>query len=302
MFYHRPKKIYERRVFQVGIVALLSIGMILANPQNVFRPIREGLWFIVSPLVYVTYSVGEGIGNMLSVFGSLGAIREENRELRKEVANAQTNVARYEDTLRENDALRAELELMPRDLYELESALVIGYDPNGVGGWVIINKGSADGISGGMPVIVHDGIVVGIIEESFAHVSRVRLITHSETTINAHTTKSHSKGIVRGRYGVGVVFTKVLQTDIIEPGDLLVTSEIGETFPPGLFVGTVEEVSESDGGIFREATISTPTDLFHLTVVSIILRKQSKQFIQPQSGSEVESKENFKEDIDGTSN
>jgi len=140
------------------------------------------------------------------------------------------------DMKNENANLREQLDLLPRDRFNLAAASVISQDPNGTGNWLGIDKGSADGITVGMPVIVSKSIFVGRIDQVDAKSSQVALLTNPKSTINVMTLENGAKGVARGEYGLGIIFDMVLQTDSINVGDVVVTSGIGGELPRGLYV------------------------------------------------------------------
>jgi rod shape-determining protein MreC len=62
----------------------------------------------------------------------------------------------------------------------------------------------------------------------------------------------------------------ILQTDTIKIGDNIVTSGVGGGIPRGLYVGTVQEVHDSDDHLFQQAVIVSPLQVSKLQIVFII--------------------------------
>ena len=147
---------------------------------------------------------------------------------------------------------------------------MVSQDPNGTGNWLEIDKGSDDGIAEGMSVIVSKGILVGRIQQVSKNSSKVMLLTNPKSTINIMTVESGAKGVAKGEYGLGIIFDMVLQTDSINMGDSVITSGIGGDIPRGLYVGTIQEIHQSDDHLFQQAVLTAPIQFSKLQMVFVI--------------------------------
>jgi rod shape-determining protein MreC len=178
------------------------------------------------------------------------------------------------DIKNENAFLREQLNLLPRDQYNLVSAFVVSQDPNETGNWLEIDKGSNDGITVGMPVIVSKGILIGRVQQVNSGSSQISLLTNPKSTINIMDVASGAKGVAKGEYGLGIIFDMVLQTDSINVGDSVVTSGVGSEIPRGLYIGTIQEIHQSDDHLFQQAVLTAPLQVSKLQMVFVI--KNSK--------------------------
>jgi rod shape-determining protein MreC len=152
----------------------------------------------------------------------------------------------------------------------IAAAFVVSQDPNGMGNWLEIDKGSDDGIVEGMPVIISKGILIGRIQNVSSYKSQVMLLTNPKSTINVMTTNSGAKGVIKGEYGLGVILDMILQTDTINIGDSVVTSGVGGEIPRGLYVGNIQEIHESDDHLFQQAVMAFPVQAAKLQIVFVI--------------------------------
>jgi rod shape-determining protein MreC len=166
--------------------------------------------------------------------------------------------------------LREQLELLPRDKYDLVAATIVSQDSQGMGNWMEIDRGSNDGITSGMPVIVSKSVLIGKIQEVGANSSRIMLLTNSKSTVSIMTSQNSTKGIAKGEYGLGIIFDMILQTDTVQIGDDVVTSGIGGETPRGLYVGSVQEVHASSDHLFQQAVIAAPLSVSKLQTVFVI--------------------------------
>ncbi len=261
---------WKRKIIEAGSVVLLCAFLLWWNPSRLLTPVRDILWVAVEPIAIVFQYLRVVLSDVGHSVVSIGSLKQENARLTSEAIRLQSRVAELEDMQKENDQLRQEIGVALRHPDHVATALVVGYDSRGVGDWLIINKGSRDGIASGMTVVSGENVLVGMVEEVLTSTSRVSLITHPKSVFNVHTVETQARGVVRGKFGLGILLDSVLQTESIRKGDTVVTSEWGEQYPPGLLVGTISEVGTSPDGLFQQATILSPIDFFAIRTVSII--------------------------------
>jgi rod shape-determining protein MreC len=121
-----------------------------------------------------------------------------------------------------------------------------------------------------MPVIVSQGIIIGKVEETYANMAKVVLLTDSESVINVRDLETEAKGVVRGKFGLGLVLEMVSQDDTLNAGDSVITSGLGGDLPKGLLVGKIQEPQSSLDRIFQEAIVAAPVKYSNLDVVFVI--------------------------------
>ena len=252
------QKFTSTKLFKIIAIVIIFTGLVFLNPYKFFNPIRSGFGLALLPFQKVFYSFSIGIENTKDFIGSVGKIKNENEKLIKENQQLLSENAMLNDMKNENTMLREQIDLLPRDRYNLTAAFVVSQDPNGMGNWLEIDKGSDDGITEGMSVIVSKGILIGRIQDISSHKSQVMLLTNPKSTVNVITTGSGAKGVIKGEYGLGIILDMILQTDSINVGDSVVTSGISGEIPRGLYVGTIQEIHQSDDHLFQQAVMASP--------------------------------------------
>ncbi|MEI8096923.1 MAG: rod shape-determining protein MreC, partial [Candidatus Moraniibacteriota bacterium] len=210
------------------------------------------------------------INDTYRFFSSVGELKSENERLEKERLQLLVENARYSDVSKENDELRKEIGLLPRDKFLLKAAIVIGRDVSGMGNWLSVDQGSLDGIREGMSVIVGNGILIGKIVEVFPSSSRIMLLSNPESLISGVALDTEARGIVRGEYGLGFLLDMVLQTDMLKVGDSIVTSGLGGDVPRGLLIGTLQDSHLSSDRLFQQASVISPVRFDRLQYVFVI--------------------------------
>jgi rod shape-determining protein MreC len=63
---------------------------------------------------------------------------------------------------------------------------------------------------------------------------------------------------------------KIPQGDRLQPGDLVITSDLGGIFPEGLAVGKVVQVRGRDGDLFQEALLEPSVEMNRLERLYVV--------------------------------
>ena len=110
---------------------------------------------------------------------------------------------------------------------------------------VVIDKGLAQGVEAGSPVIDESG-VLGQVTRVHPLISEVTLVTDSDQAIPVLNTRTGSRGIAygdAGRHGSGGLELRYMAANAdVQPGDLLTTSGVDGVYPPGIPVAKVAKV------------------------------------------------------------
>jgi rod shape-determining protein MreC len=264
------KRFVSTKLFRL-LATLIVFGMLVFwNPYRFFSPVQAGLSVVLSPFSKVFYVISLRLDATKDFIFSVGQLKRENESLLEENMKLLSENAGLRDQKNENEFLRQQLELLPRDKFVLEPASVVGQDVTGLGNWIDIDRGSSDGISEGMAVIISKGVLVGKVQQVFPNSAKVMLLSHPKSAINALSNDTQAKGITKGEYGLGIVMDMIMQTDTINIGSEIVTSGIGGSVPRGLYVGTVREVHPSEDHLFQQAVIGSPVDQLKLRLVFVI--------------------------------
>lgn len=264
------KRFYSTKLFKMIIVVAVCGLLVFLNPAQLFNPFRTVFSTAISPFQKIAYLFSLKVENAGNFLASIGKLKKENEKLTEENQRLQAENAQIQDLRRQKEILENQLNLLPREKYELENAYVIASDPSGRGNWIDISKGSQNGIKEGMSVIISQGILIGKIEKAELVSSRVALLSNPASRINAMTAQSGSKGIIKGEYGLGLILDIVSQNDILNKGDDVITSGLGGEIPRGIYIGKIKDVRESPDKLFWEAVVISPLNLSSLEVVSVI--------------------------------
>ena len=215
------------------------------------------------------------------------ALRAENEQLVYKAMLAdelQQTLSQYEDL---SDEIAANASMRPI------VATVIGRSDANYFSTMTINKGLEDGVEDYMAVTI-SGALVGYTESTQEHKSTVRTVIDSNASIAAIIQSSRDQGTVRGTLGIdGTPMCRMYylpEDNLPRPGDLVVTSGVGLSFPKGIPIGVVRESTRGMDANKQYIILEPKVDFQHLEYV-IVLR------YKPQAG-EVEGRENGRTNIE----
>ncbi len=265
------QRLTSTKLFKIGLLAFFFGLLIFFNPAGFFNPFRNIFLDVLLPFKKITYTFSASVEGMSDFLGSIGQLKTENEKLLSENQILLGENAMLADLKNENADLRSQLNLLPRNQFKLLPTNVVSQDLSGPGNWLEIDKGSDDGLSEGMAVIISKSILVGRIGEVAPKSSKVILLTNPKSVVNVATVQTGAKGVIKGEYGLGLIFDMILQTDSIQSGDEIVTSGIGGQLPRGLLVGTVQNVHASDDHLFQQATVVSPLQISKLQFVFVVV-------------------------------
>lgn len=266
---------FQTKLFKVIIIIAISVFFVFLNPGNFFNPVRSVIFSLFSPIQKTFYVLGFEVSQLKDFFLSIGQLKNENEKLLRENREFAAERAYFSEIKRENEILREEMGILPKNDFNLEGASVIGQSIHGQEDWLKIDKGERNGIVQGMPVIVNKGILIGEIKEVYWNTSNIILLSNPKSAVNAIDSNTNSKGIVKGEYGMGIVIDMVLQSESLNKGDEIVTSGIGKKFPKGLLIGRIKEIILSPDRLFQKGVIVSDVDFSRLQFVFVI--KDQKQ-------------------------
>lgn len=251
----------------VGGVLALALGGYFSNASNVFTGSLINLqsWFS---------SRFVAVQDFLTAPRDIASLRQRNAELEADVAELQAQVIQLQQEVGETDILAALVDFSranPENVYK--AAAVIGRDPSPFLHFVIINRGSNDGILRGMPVVTDQGLV-GRVDAVIADAARVQLITDAGSNVNVRLQNAETEASLVGSVTGDVTLDLIPQDITIDVGDLVLTSGLGGGYPPDLIVGQVVNVRSRDFDLFQQATVQPVVDFNRLQIVLVIVNFQ----------------------------
>lgn len=264
-----------KQKFSVVVIALVVALMLSFFFGSDKKKPGEGFFHsLTAPFAGFFSGAGFWFQDKAEFVSSIGDLKIENERLNEENIKLEAQVADLKDIKKENEELRKQIELAPRQKYELESSMVIGHDVSGKAEFLYIDKGSRDGVENGMAVIVGEGVLVGKISSVYSGVSHVEILLSPNSKINGEIVESGGKGIVNGRYGTSIIMDMIPQTVEINKGDSVITSGIGGVLPRGLLIGYAQEPTSTADQLFQQTSLIVPAKFDELRLVWVVKKEK----------------------------
>ena len=263
-------KPFRSRPLESTVVALVLIGVLALAFGGYLGVFSRGLTrSLVNAQTWVAVRY-VAVRDFVTAPRDMAALQQRNAALEAEVARLQTQVIELEQKVAQTEILAALVDFAranPENTYR--AALVIGRDPSPFLRYVIINRGSNDGIRRGMPVVSDKGLV-GRVDAVIADAARVQLITDADSVVSVHLQSANADAMLRGSLTGDLTLDMLSQDANVEIGDVVLTSGLGGNYPPDLLVGQVVSVRQLDYEIFQTAVVQPVVDFNRLQIVLVI--------------------------------
>jgi len=196
---------------------------------------------------------------------------KENRALRESVKQLNVRVIEAQDAVLENERLKKLLGLKGTLQAPTVAATVIGEESAPWFRSIVIDRGSVDGLSEGMPVLATSG-VVGRLVKVAASSSRVLLLTDYASSISAMIQRSRARGVLKGKGGGMCSLEFTVREDDVKVGDIVTTSGIGGVFQKGRVLGEVTMVKKGEYGMFQTIDVRPAVNTYNIEEVLVLLQ------------------------------
>jgi rod shape-determining protein MreC len=186
---------------------------------------------------------------------------------------ANTNLKMVDE---ENNILREQLGFFAKNKYKhiLSNVIFRGdiADISGQTETIIIDKGSRDGLSPGLPVLSSEGIIVGKIAAVKDNIAEVYLTNNPKCKLAATIlSQTNTTGIAEGELGLTIKMNFIPQNINIAKNNTVITSGLEKFIPRGLVIGNVIDVYKENNELWQTATIEPLVNGDDLIIVSIIM-------------------------------
>ena len=246
-------------------VVLESISMVLLFRFNSFQ---GSVWF--SAANSMVASINGAYSDVISFFN----LEQVNRQLTDQniALQRETEVLRQALAAATKDTTMTE-RLMREKLvgYNMVPATVVSNSAERTNNYLVINRGTADGIRPEMGVIGGGG-VVGIVYLVGPHHSLVIPVTNRKSSISCRVRGQNYFGYLQwdGSSMLSAYVDDVPRYARVKVGQAVETSGYSAVFPPGIFVGRVRKISNSADGQSYRLDVTLGTNFANLRDVSVV--------------------------------
>jgi rod shape-determining protein MreC len=265
-----PKKYQSTALAAVLLIASLAILTYSATRLSETGLLRKIVLETAAPIEDAINVSLKGLHDIWRRYLFLVGLEDENRRLRNENAVLNDQMNQYREGYLEGFRLRKLLDIKGEVKHRAVVARVIDKDRTSLFKTLLIDKGTADGLRVGLPVLADQGVVGRIIETAW-HSSRVLLLIDDNSNIDALIQRSRTQGILQGAGSAGCHLKYISRVEEVRTGDVVLSSGLAGVFPKGLLLGVVSGVSRKEGGLFQKIDVSPAVDFGKLEEVMALV-------------------------------
>lgn len=269
------KHFFTTRIRVVLILALLIAGLLmvissltgLSFPdmlvKGVLTPVRTGISQLTDQ--------AEKLYSYMFEYESIAA---ENESLKQQLAEIQDEARNADAVARENERLRALLNLQESaEVYTFTDGYIISWSSNDWSNTITINRGTNVGIEKDMCAVTANGELVGLVSEVGTNYAVIKTVLDSSLEISATISGSGYNGMVKGGYTLEtpdkLQMNYLPSAATIHINDQVVTT--GSTvYPRNLILGYVIDAGFDETGVAKFALLEPAADIKSLEQVFII--------------------------------
>lgn len=214
-------------------------------------------------VVATTYRVIDSVEDYFSLSTENQLLVEENVRLQERIIALESALAA--------SSFQKESLMVFENTYDFIAAKTIYNTVDNIQNYLIIDKGTDDGIEAEMGVVDRNG-VVGIVKTSSNHFSMVLPILNVQSRLSCRIGRGGTFGslvwnAVDSRYAM---LEEIPRHVAVECGDSVFTSGLSVVFPEGFLVGIIDDVHLGENSANYELKIKLACDFRSVNYVKVV--------------------------------
>jgi len=244
---------------------VLLIWFQITSPSFISKIKSQTIDVIKFPLKVTTKLTGK----IYNFAGFQNRYEQKILMLEEEISLLSKKDVGTQEILKENQRLRSLLSFKKRVSSKTIAAEVIGRGARGLDNFIIIDKGSRDGIKVNMSVAKDQGLL-GRVFEMGNNTSKITLIDNPNSKIACVIQRTREQGLLIGLGGGFCKMIYLASGTKAQPGDIVVASELSSISPKGILIGEVVKILKGPHSLYASALIRPASNLFKIEEVICI--------------------------------
>lgn len=260
---------------KLTVLSAVAIALMVMDARfRLAEPVRGAVATAIYPLQWLVMQPVNATHLVSQYFTSLQAAQEKQTEATEALARQAMRAAQVELLALENQRLRELLKLQQRLTTPSQGAQVLYDAGDPYTRKVMIDRGTAQGIQAGAPVLDGHG-VLGQVTRAYPLGAEVTLLTDRSQAISVLNTRTGVRSLAYGSPGAesgGLELRFIATHADIEVGDLLSTSGVDGVYPSGLPVARVTRVERETSAAFARIEaelVAQPLAALHVLVLQL---------------------------------
>ena len=221
-------------------LSVLAVVLWTLDRQGILSPVTDQASHIFAPITRTFTSIRTGVGGFVDKLTN-GADEREIAGLHEQITQLQNENLTLRSAAAENATLRRTAGMRERYGWQTTIANVIGRSPDNASRILTIDRGRADGLAVGMPVVSHTAgspdALIGIIDTLTENTASVLLITDARSVVSGHVLHrgaggelTQPTGEIEGQWQLGsrLLMRKIERDAVVQVGDDVLTAGISQ--------------------------------------------------------------------------
>jgi rod shape-determining protein MreC len=273
---------------KLAVFSALAVFLMVADLRfDLVKPIRSVLATMLYPAQWLALQPVQAVREAGSYFQTLSDAQTRVTRSEQRLTQQSAHALQVDQLVLENKRLRSLLNLRERLTTPNTAAQVLYDAADPYARKVIIDKGTAQGIKAGSPVLDETG-VLGQVTRVYPLVSEVTLLTDRDQAIPVLNTRTGVRSVAYGQSGPSgteLELRFMAGNADVQEGDLLSTSGIDGIYPPGLPVARVSQVERRAESAFARI-LCTPSAQTSSTLHVLVLSPAGTHLPPPPPAAE----------------
>jgi rod shape-determining protein MreC len=264
------------------LAVILSVVLIMVDLKfSQLDPVKQSISTLLTPFQWVSdlpVQISEGT---IFIFTSRDELDDEIASMRAKILVLESKSQKLASVTAELNRLR---ELLKASRFLDEGVVVtelVGVSPDPSNQYIVIDKGSTNGVYVGQAVLDEYGLMGQVIEVNQFR-SRVLLISDERHAVPVQVNRNGVRAVAHGVGNLSELRLKnVPDTADIQAGDLLVSSGLGGRFPSGYPVASVVGVSHNAGEPFAKVRVAPQANLNQSRLLLLVFPENRDPAVKP---------------------
>lgn len=245
---------------------LASIFLIIFDSLGLLNLPKSIVQNLTSPLQYGLYKTELSITHQFDFIILARRSAQEHKALTEQMAQILSENANLRRKLAETEGFLNQQNTLSPQTFNMVAAR-----PVGLSRFLLIDKGSDDGLKLSQAVVYKDNYI-GKIKSLSSKKAQVMLSSDPDSRIAAFVADQNgkAKGVLLGQFGSDMLLDKILHQEPVSKNDLVYSEGTELEIPRGLIIGQVSEVLDRDNEVFKQAKVKSVFDVTNLDVVFVI--------------------------------
>ena len=259
------------------LLLIISIVLIALRLTPTVQVLKQLVYSVLVPDIKISSNLFSKTGSLLLNLSDILKVYQENSELKNENFRLMQGLTDSQLVLEENIRLKNLLNIKETKNSKPVFANIIVREPTQWYKFVIIDKGSDDGIEIDNPVvaILSNGrtCVFGRTTEVYSSTSKVALITNPLFSLPVQIKNLKIDCVCDGCDSQYLKLSFIPKSANLNINDQIVTSYLSTVFENGIDVGMIVDIEKTNYGEYQEVTVEPYTQKHSVYEVAVLVKK-----------------------------